>query len=406
MDVPFKSDPFHGRPKVLFVGDVHGSHARSWMSIVENGRVNVRAFGSANGVIPADLHVPSYSPLPQTPQGPWHRPILTNHWVLNTLLRSWDDMHGQRFVRRALRKVLRNWRPDIVHTLGVFPASEFYLPLAEELRENSPFWIVQARGGPDIEVSRWLDDRRALLVRILSRCDGFIADTDENLSAAVELGLEPGKRSSIGRVPGGGGIDIAQLEPLSMRPPSLRPRILLIPKAYEHIQGKLLPVLEALKLCWDRIGIEKVIFTATNDEVIPWIKQLPLDILSRAEVHGRIPHAQLLAMLGETMCMLAPSLMDGIPNVMMEAMAAGVIPIVSPIPTIASQVKDPDNVFFARNLYPEEIAQALQRVFTHKDEDLDAMAVRNLAVVRTLGARHVFADRIAHYYVAVSKQKL
>jgi glycosyltransferase involved in cell wall biosynthesis len=404
MLVPFKLDPFPGEPKVLFLGDVHGSHARSWMSIAQDAGINVRAFGFANGVIPRNMEIPSYSPLPQTPQGPWHRPVLTNHWVVNTLLRSWDDMHGQRLVRRSLRKVLAKWQPDVVHTLGVFPASENFLSMVDTLDANqAPFWVVQARGGPDIEVNRWLEERRLVLGRILARCDGFIADTDENLAAAVELGLDPAKRSSIGRVPGGGGIDVDRLQSFARRPASRRSRILIVPKAYEHIQGKLLPVLEGLKLCWDRLGIERVIFTATNDEVLPWIRQLPSAIRDKAEIHGRAPHEQLLGLLGDARCMLAPSLLDGIPNVMMEAMAAGVVPIVSPIPTIASQVKDPENVFFARNLYPHEIADALVRAFS--GEDIDAMAERNLALVKTIGAKSLFVDRIAQYYRSIANRR-
>jgi len=66
--------------------------------------------------------------------------------------------------------------------------------------------------------------------------------------------------------------------------------------------------------------------------------------------------------------MLAPSLIDGVPNVLYESMACGAFPIVSPLDTIRPVVKNEKNVLFARNLYPQELAEALTRAMT--DDDL------------------------------------
>lgn len=394
---PFKYDAYPGAGRILFVGDVHGSHARSWLEIVDAVGLNVRCFGSANGVVPTDMRFPTHSPLPQHPRTRWSRTFLTNNWRCSALLRTWDDLHGQSLTRRAFQRVLRNWEPDIVHTFGVFPASSFYLKESAGLTTRRPFWVVQARGGPDIEVNRHLQGPRVELTRILKACDAFIADTDENLAAAVELGLDPAKRSSIGRVPGTGGVDVDAIGALNTVPPSKRQRLMLVPKAYEHVQSKVLPILEALQLCWERIAPCRVVLTAVNDEVLPWISALPRSMQDHVEVHQRLPRQAILELMARARVNLAPSLLDGIPNTLLETMAAGSIPIVSPLATITPYVSDPANVFFARNLFPAEIADAVVRAFDDAAK-LDEMADRNLALVRRIGDRRMFAGRIGAFY--------
>src|SRR5207244_978504 len=81
--------------------------------------------------------------------------------------------------------------------------------------------------------------------------------------------------------------------------------------------------------------------------------------------------------------MVAPSLVDGRPNCMLEAMAAGAVPIVSPIASICEVVAERQNVFFAHNLAIDEIAKALLSGMT-EDALVDAMAQRNLVLVREI----------------------
>jgi len=99
--------------------------------------------------------------------------------------------------------------------------------------------------------------------------------------------------------------------------------------------------------------------------------------------------------------MLAPSLVDGTPNSMFEAMAAGALPIVSPLETIRPLVKDEENVLFARNLYPEEIATALIRAMLD-DELVDEAARRNLELVSRIANRDEVRARVVKFYESLA----
>lgn len=62
--------------------------------------------------------------------------------------------------------------------------------------------------------------------------------------------------------------------------------------------------------------------------------------------------------------MIATSLSDGTPNVMLEAMAAGALPLMSPIDSIQEWIEDGRNGLLAPALYPDRIAVALGRALT------------------------------------------
>src|SRR6185369_4246573 len=118
-------------------------------------------------------------------------------------------------------------------------------------------------------------------------------------------------------------------------------------------------------------------------------------------VRDRIPRAETIEVMTRARVMLAPSLVDGVPNSLYEAMAAGAFPIVSPLETIQRVVANERNVLFARNLYPEEIAGALLRAMTD-DQLVDSVAVQNLPLVRRLANRSEIRKKVIRFYNQVA----
>jgi glycosyltransferase involved in cell wall biosynthesis len=127
----------------------------------------------------------------------------------------------------------------------------------------------------------------------------------------------------------------------------------------------------------------------------------PPEIRESCPASSRLPHEQTLALIARARVMMAPSLSDGIPNSMMEAMALGAVPLVSPIETIIPVVRAEENVVFARNLYPQEIADALVRLMSD-DPLVDRIAARNTVRVYDLADRTRFRGRVLEYYEQVA----
>ena len=110
-----------------------------------------------------------------------------------------------------------------------------------------------------------------------------------------------------------------------------------------------------------------------------------------------MPREDVISLMIRSRVMLAPSLVDGVPNSLYEAMACGSFPIVSPLETITPIVENGKNVLFARNLYPEEIAESLFRAMAD-DRLVDDAAKLNVEIVKQFADRRDIERRAIDYY--------
>jgi glycosyltransferase involved in cell wall biosynthesis len=298
------------------------------------------------------------------------------------------------------KDVIENWQPDIIHTLGLEPAGYFYADVHQQYGlENIAKWVAQVRGGPELTLHHLLPECAPDIKRVFDMCDYIIADNDVNYRIISEMGVESHK-IPLGRIPGTGGIDIQANDPTNK--PSKRQASLIIPKSYEGLQSKVLPVLEALQLAWDYISPCTVHLLAATPETKLRIQTLPEEIRDSCQVYDRIPRSEVLSLIADARVMLAPSLVDGVPNVLYEAMVCGAFPIVSPLETLTPIVKNEENVLFARNLYPNEIADALVRAMN--DDDLvDNAAQNNLELVRRIANRSDVRRKAIELYTNIAQ---
>jgi glycosyltransferase involved in cell wall biosynthesis len=223
-----------------------------------------------------------------------------------------------------------------------------------------------------------------------------IADNEQNYSYATELGLRSEQRSALGVVPGTGGVDVERLAGSWSSIPSAR-RDIVWPKAYNCPQSIANPVFEGIKMAWARVQPCEIHMLASTPETRMWFQTLPDELRRHCHIEEWISRTRLLELMTRSRVMLAPSLIDGVPNSMYEAMAAGALPIVSPLDTIRPFMTEPDNALFARNLYPDEIASALERAMTD-DKLVDAAAEKNLALVRRIANRNEIRVRVMKFY--------
>jgi len=171
----------------------------------------------------------------------------------------------------------------------------------------------------------------------------------------------------------------------------------LWPKAYESPWSKAMPVIEALRRAWPAIAPCSIDMLAVSGEARAWVRTLPDDLQRVLTTEARVPRARSLELMSRARVMLAPSLIDGTPNTMFEAMACGALPVVSPLDTIRGVVAEGENVLFARNLDPEEIAAALVTAMT--DDGLVARcAAANLELVRRVADRATIGPQVVAFY--------
>jgi len=403
MNLSFEHDVHVGRPRILFIGPGHSSHTHSWIELLEGAPFNVRLFSLPTGTPPNTCPVRTYvteyySDVPNSatrmrlfPRGRVER------FARRNVARVFGALDVNAFIAKSLAKIVREWRPHIIHTFELRSAGEFYF----DIRRNHGLegigkWVLQTRGGSDLALSHLDPELRDRIGNVMRGCDQLLSDNPENFRIARELGVREEQLSSIGTVPGTGGIDVETLAGKWHGRPSGR-RLIVWPKAYECPWSKALPVFEAIKLCWERIQPCEIHMLAMTPETRMWFWPLPEEIRKVCFTEDRIPRTHILDLMTRARVMLAPTLVDGVPNSMYEAMAAGALPVVSPLKTIVPIVSEVDNVLFARNLYPSEIADALACAM-EQDTLVDAAAERNLALVRRIANRSEIRKRVVGFY--------
>jgi glycosyltransferase involved in cell wall biosynthesis len=404
MSPSFDTDELPGKPKILFIGLGESSHTHSWIELLNGAAFNVRLFALPSGSPPPSWPIKTY--LTEYTQreinlstrsyvfasGRFER--LARRSAARLLGQTWAS---QNLVKESLAKIVREWRPDIIHTLGMDPSGEFYFNVRRQFGLDSfGKWVLQTRGASDLPLRHIDPELRPHITEVLRSCDLLINDNQQDLRIARELGVRQDQIASLTPVPGTGGIDVDALATRRLKPSS-QSRLILWPKAYESPWSKALPTLEALKLCWSQIQPCEVHILATTPETRQWHMTLPQEIKNSCRVEGRIPRDRVLELMTQARVMIAPSLLDGVPNSLYEAMAGGAFPIVSPLESICPVVEQEKNVLFARNLYPNEIAGALTRAMLD-DELVDATVERNLTLVRRIANRSEIRPRVIEFY--------
>lgn len=453
MNNPFELDSYPGNPKVLFIGLGASTHTLSWIDLLSNTKLNVRLFSvPGGGIPPRDWKIRTYicSPSSQLPEDldpitrrslypllqdiklserefEKRKIILERSMVfkffisLNKIVNFLGKRLGMPRLRydniqyhelkmsnpnlpeaaspeEWLAKIVRDWQPDIIHTLGLFDGQGggFYFNVRKRFNlENIGIWILELRGGSDIALRRHNPEIARQILDMFSECDQLNTDNYFNIEYIQRLGFGS-KIASIAPVPATGGMEVdTHIQNLVL--PSTRQRVIFWPKAYESVWSKALPVIEAIKLAWDQIKPCTIYMTAINGEAETWLATLPEEIQRSCHVQPRIPRAQALEMMKQARVMLAPSLVDGLPNVLVEAMANGAFPIVSPLESIVPVVSEYENVLFARNLYPEEVSHALIQALSD-DHLVDTAAQNNLELIARIADRTVITAQVQNYY--------
>ena len=431
MRTSFDVDPYPGRPRILFVGLAESTHTHSWIDLLDKSELNVRLFAlpSCFGLPPENwkvrTYVSDYTSLKLDPDtraslyprlGQVQRLLQKRYIRRLRLYPHIKPLSQKRFIRHLLggirgpeewlAQVIRQWQPDVIHTLGLDPAGHFYFQVRNRFKlAGIGKWVLQLRGGSDLTLTRLDPDESPRIAQVLRECDQLLSDNEQNFSFASEMGVREEQISTIGTIPGTGGIDVASLVRSWHGPPSSR-RIILWSRAFESPWIKALPVFEAIKMSWDQLQPCEIYMLSMYpyNQSVQWYRTLPDEIKRSCHAEARISRDKVLQLMVQSRVMLTPSLIDGTPNTMWEAMAAGALPIVSPLETIRPVVEHERNVLFARNLYPHEIAQALSRAMSD-DILVDEAAKRNLEVVRRRADRSKIRPRVVEYYEGLAKEQ-
>jgi glycosyltransferase involved in cell wall biosynthesis len=104
-----------------------------------------------------------------------------------------------------------------------------------------------------------------------------------------------------------------------------------------------------------------------NGQLLDEIKKYLIEsnLNSKVKLTGWISHIELPDYLNELKLVVLPSYTEGLPNLMLEAMACGTAVLATSVGGIPDVIKDGDTGFIMENNSPECIAKNVMRVLTH-----------------------------------------
>jgi len=113
----------------------------------------------------------------------------------------------------------------------------------------------------------------------------------------------------------------------------------------------------------------------------------------KIKLAGWIPHEELPDYLNELKLVVLPSYTEGLPNLMLEAMACDTPVLATPVGAIPDVIKDGETGFIMENNSPECIAENVMRALEHSDLE------------RIVGDARALVGREFTYEVAVERYR-
>jgi glycosyltransferase involved in cell wall biosynthesis len=253
-------------------------------------------------------------------------------------------------VRHRLLSLARSWQPDVTLAYWAHPDGE----VALRLRERLGIPVVQMIGGSDIHVLKRDPRRFERVSRVLRAADAVITVGSHLADEVRALGVAADRVTSIYRP-----VDAARFSPGSS--PSARallglahaPTIVWVGRLHKikgvdillHAFANLHARMPGIQLCLVGDGPERQALKTLADG---------LGVQSAVLFTGDIPQADLCQWYRAGDVVVLPSLSEGVPNVLLEAIACGV-------PFVASNVGGIGEIADSRcdRLVPPSDADAL-----------------------------------------------
>ena len=139
--------------------------------------------------------------------------------------------------------------------------------------------------------------------------------------------------------------------------------------------------------------------SAQDDELRRCIERHPL--ASRIFVTGKYSPADVLSLFRRAEVSVSITDKDGTPNSLLEAMAAGAIPVCSDLPSIREWIEDGKNGYLAAFDSPQDVAEALQLALGLSAAERATMTGDNFRIVTSRAVRSCVGSQAAWEYHSV-----
>lgn len=336
--------------RILFVADGRSPIARQWMRYwIERGdEVYLVSTFFCQPTLPLAGY--TFLPVAFSERKAGHnsrvRRGLTARWRAG--MRQWLGPLTLPHAARHLRTLLAQAQPDLVHALRI-PYEGMVAALA-----GVPAPLVLSVWGNDFTLHARATPLMAILTRLaLHRAAALHADCQRDIRLAHRLGF-PSHRPTL-VAPGNGGVRREIFYPPSeppTRPVVVNPRGL---RGYVRTDVFFRSIPLVLEKRPD--AFFRCVNMAGEEEAVRWTRRLGIE--SAVELLPPLAHERMGEIFRAAQVAVSPSVHDGTPNTLLEAMACGCLPIAGNLESIREWITPGVNGLLVNPRSAEELARAI-----------------------------------------------
>jgi glycosyltransferase involved in cell wall biosynthesis len=350
--------------KILFIAIPNSVHTARWISQITDCGWDLRLFSAWLATPQSDfrnitiLGSRSFRRPRMNPSVSfvgWTEKYFYCDWIMEVLRRR---MH-QNFRQRALIRAIREFRPDIIHSLEFQHAGYLALYAKERIGSSFPVWIA-TNWGSDIYLYRKISEHETKIRKILNLCDYYSGECERDVHIAREMGLT-GKILPV--LPNAGGMPIDAIYPLRSPGPISGRKIIML-KGYQGWSGRALVALEAIKLCKESLGGYTIIVYSASRDVLEKSRKVEKETGITIRNLPQCSHEEILRLFGRARIYIGLGISDGISTSLLEAMVMGAFPIQSCTACADEWIVDGKSGFIVPPEDPVLVAEAIQKALT------------------------------------------
>jgi len=313
---------------------------------------------------------------------------------LRTLFRQWVGPLTIPFSAGKLHSFIKDVQPDIVHAMRV-PYEGMLASMA--LRNSTKPKFIVSIWGNDFTLHAPSTPLMGWLTRLtMSRVDALHADAERDVTLAREWGLSEDKASLV--VPGNGGIRTEVFYPPKE---SVKNPVIINPRGIRpYVRNDVF--FKAIPLVLAKRSDARFICTSMQGEeqVMGWVRELKIE--HAVELLPLIPHKEMGGIFRCAQIVVSPSVHDGMPNSLIEAMACGCFPVVGDLESIREWIKNGRNGLLMDPTSPQAIADAILLGLEKEDLRLDAAGL-NMKLISVKADYEANMKKVEEFYKTTSQ---
>lgn len=312
---------------------------------------------------------------------------------LRTKIRQWLGPVTIPASARKLRSFIREVQPDLIHAMRV-PYEGMLTASAMSGLDTKPPFLVSIWGNdftlhaPSTPLMRYYTRLTMKTVNALH------ADTQRDIKLAHEWGLSEEKPTLV--VPGNGGIRSDVFYPpqelvkesIVINPRGVRPYV------RNDAFFKAIPLVLAKRpetkfLCSSMQG---------EPQAMEWVKELKIE--NAVELLPALPHEKMGDLFRGAQLVVSPSVHDGTPNTLIEAMACGCFPIAGDLESIREWITHGQNGLLMDATDPQSIADAILLGLEREDLRTEAAGL-NAKLISSRADYEANMKRVEEFYQSI-----